>query len=130
MNRWQNISKVKILYVASLVTLGIMMAFMLLTPLSTEVEYSEVSRIEFIRSEDECILEIDILNHEGRDQNYVVNTLFNDKQYSERITIPDGKIHTYICYIYPDQVIDAKFVCSIRKEGETSPIEVVTYYLR
>lgn len=129
MNRWQNISKVKILYVASLVTLGIMMAFMLLRPLSTEVEYSEVSRIEFIRSEDECILEIDILNHEGRDQNYVVNTLFDDKQYSERIMISDGKIHTYICYIYPDQVIDAKFVCSICKEGENSPIEEVAYYL-
>ena len=126
----QNISKVKIFYVASLVTLGIMMAFMLLRPLSTEVEYSEVSRIEFIRSEDECILEIDILNHEGRDQNYVVNTLFDDKQYSERIMISDGKIHTYICYIYPDQMIDAKFICSICKESETSPIEVVTYYLR
>ena len=130
MNMRQNIPKLKIFYVASLVTLGIMTAFMFLTPLSTGAKYSEVARMEFIRGEDECVLELDILNHEGRDQNYVVNTLFGDKQRCERIMIPDGEIYTYTCNIYPDLMIDAKFVCSIYKEDETSPIEVVAYYLR
>jgi len=123
-------SRAKITYIASLVILGVLIAFTVFRPMVTGEEYSEVQRAQLLEAEDQSIVELHIINHEGKDQNYTITVEVDGKQYNESVLIPDGRIFTYIHHIYPDRVSDGDVSFAIYKEGEATPFEEVTYYLK
>lgn len=122
--------RLKIVYILSLVILGVLIAFTVFRPMIGGGEYSEVQKEQLLQTENEWIIQFNIVNHEGRDQNYTITVVVDGKPYSEKILIHDGRIFTYIHHIYPDRVSDGDVSFAIYKEGEATPFEEVTYYLK
>ena len=95
----------------------------------TGEKYSEVSREQLLQTEDEWIIEFNIMNHEGEDKRYTINVLIDSELYSKEILVQDGRKFTYIHHIYPDQLTDRNVSFTVYKEGEDSPFEQITYYI-
>jgi len=122
-------SKLRIVYIASLVILAVLIGFTVLRPLATGGEYSEVSKEQLLQTENEYIIQLDIKNHEGEDKNYTINVLIDGKSYSEDVLIPDGRIFTYIQHVYRGRIIEGNVTFTIYKEGEDTPLEELTYHI-
>ena len=122
-------SKLRIIYILSIVALGVLVVFTVFKPMTSEEKFSEVTRESVIKQEDKWIIEISLINREGKIANYIINWTTGDNTYSERVAIKDGRVFTYIHYVYPDAVIDGEVKLEIYKEGETIPFEETTYYV-
>jgi len=122
--------RLRIVYILSLVILGVLIAFTVFRPMIGGGEYSEVQKEQLLKTESEWIIQLNIINHEGRDQNYTITVVVDGKQYSEKVLIHDGRIFAYIHHIYPDRVSDGDVSFAIYKEGEATPFDEATYYLK
>jgi len=124
-------SRSKIVLIISLAILEVLIVFAFIRPMVTSTDnYSEIQRSQLLEREGEWIIDFDIINHEGRDQNYVITVAFDGKQCRECVMVPDGGIYTYMFHVFPDEVPEGEVCCTICKEGEDTPLEEVTYYLK
>lgn len=110
--------------------LAVLTAFTVFQPMATGSEYSEVQKEQLLQTESEWIIQFDIINHEGRDQNYTINVLVGEKLYTDIILIRDGAKFSYIQHIRRDMITVGDVSFTIYKEGEATPFEQVTYYLK
>ena len=123
-------SQLRIFYICSLVILGVLLVFTVFRPMVSGEKYSEVSRESVIQREDEWIIQCDIVNREGKDMNYIINWSAGGETYSERVLLKDGGTFTYIHHVYPETVEEGKINLAIYKEGEDTPFEQSTHYIR
>lgn len=123
-------SRLRIVYILSLVLLGVLIGFTVFKPMATGEKYSEVAREQLLRAEDEWIIQFDIMNHEDRDISYDIEVSIDNKLYKQPVLIQEGRKFTYIHHICCDMVGDGDIGFTIYKEGEDTPFEEVTYYLR
>jgi len=123
-------SRLRIFYIASMVLLGVLIAFVIFRPMAAGEEYSEVSREHLLHKDSMYVVEFDIVNQEGEPRSYTINVVIDDYQYSEEILIPDGGVYTYMHDVYPDRLTEGNISFAIYKEGESTPFEEITYYLR
>ena len=123
-------SRLRIIYIVSLVMLAVLVVFTVFQPMATGGKYSEVQKEQLLQTESEWIIQFIITNHEGRDQNYTINALVGEKSYTQSILIRDGRRFSYIQHIRPDEITDGEVSFAIYKEGETTPFEQATYYLK
>lgn len=123
-------SKLRIIYILSLVILGVLLVFTVFRPMATAGEYSEVQRAQLLQTETEWIIQLDLVNHEGKEQNYIITVLADGKQYTEDVTILDDRTFTYIHHIHRDTECNGNITFAIYKNGETDPFEQATYYLK
>ncbi len=121
--------KFRIIYIVSLAILGTVIGFIAFQHAVTDGEYSTVLREGVLQTEDQWIIEFDILNHEGIDQNYIISVVVNGDRYSENVPIPAGKMYTFIYHVYRDQVKEGKAHVAIYKEGVATPFEECTFYI-
>jgi hypothetical protein len=124
------VSKLRIILVASLIILGVLIGITVFQPMATGEEYSQVQRAQLLETEDECIIQFDIINGEGEDTSYIINWSTGEETYSERVFIKEGHRFTSIQHFYPETVKDGKVHLTICKEGEATPFEDCTYYIR
>jgi len=110
------VSGLRIAYVVGLVVLGVLVVFTVFRPMMTGGEYTEVQREQLLQTEDEWIIQFNIINHEGKDTN-------------ENVLIRDGSMFVYIHHIPRDMVGDGEVTFTIYKEDEDTPFEQVTYHL-
>jgi len=122
-------SRLRIVYIASLVILGALIVFTVFRPMAVGEEYSEVQQAQLLEREDQWIIQYDIINREGRDTNYTIKVLTNGKLYTQSVLIPDGDMFTYIYHLYPEMLTKKEVGFAIYKEGEATPVEEATYYL-
>lgn len=120
--------KLKTIYITSLVMLGILIAFTVFRPMAIGEGYSEVQRAQLLEKEDQWIIELDIINQEGKDTNYAIEVLVDGKQYNESVLIKDEMAFTYIHHFYPDSLTEGEVSFAVYKEGESAPIEQATYF--
>lgn len=125
-----SVSKLRVLYIASVVLLGILLVFTVFRPMVSDREYSEVLQEELLQAEDGWIFQFVILNHEGRDTNYTINALFGGTPYVQEIIIKDGGRFTYTHRVQRSMISEAKVSFDIYKEGADTPFEQTTYYLK
>jgi len=123
-------SRLRIIYIASLVVLAVLIITTVFRPMATIGEYSGVQRAQLLQTEDEWIIQFDLINHEGKEQNYTITALVDGKQYTEDVTILEGRIFTYIHRISHDTAGNGDVTFAIYKQGETGPFKQVTYYLK
>ena len=123
-------SRLRIIYIASLVVLAVLIFTTLLRPMVTTGEYSEVQRAQLLQTEAEWIIQFDIINHEGEERNYTITVSFDGKQYTEDVSILHGGIFTYIHRIRRDIAGNGDVTFAIYKDGETEPFKQATYYLK
>ena len=122
-------TRLRIVYIVSLAILVTLTALVVSRSMIGDKEYGTVLREEILETEDEWIVELDILNHEGIDQNYIISVVVDNNRHSENVLIPDGKMYTYIHHVYRDKVTEGKARITIYKEGEAVPLEESTYYI-
>ena len=123
-------SKLRIIYIVGLLILGVLVAFTIVRPMVVGEGYSEVQQEGLLQDEDEWIIQFDLINHEGSDQNYLITVLIDGQPYSEGVLLRDRGIFTYIHHIRCDKVKEGCVTIIIHKEGEETPIEKATYFLK
>ena len=64
--------RIRVIYIASLVIFGVLLVFTVFRPMASVEKYSTVSRESVIMGKDECIIQFDIINREGKDINYII----------------------------------------------------------
>ena len=122
-------SRLRLVFIISVVILAVLIGSILLRPLATGAKYSEVQKEQLLQTEDAWIIEFKIMNREGEDKNYTITGLIGDKSYSEDILIPDGRAFTHIHHIYPETISGGSIIFTIYKEGEDTPFEQIIYHI-
>jgi len=125
----ENMTKLRIVYIASLVILGVLVALIVFRPMVSGEQFNTVCRESVIETEDEWIIEYDILNRTGKNTTYVINWSTGDKTYSQRVLVRDGRQITCIQHFHPQTVKEGKVHFTIYEEGEATPFEECTYYI-
>ena len=123
-------SKFRVFYIISLVILVGLLVFTVFRPLAAGGEYTEVQLGGLLQAEDEWVVQFDIINHEGEDKKYTINVLIDGEIDSRNCTIQDRSTSTYIYHMYPEKINDKRVTFTIYKQGEETPFEQMTYYLR
>ena len=109
-------SKLRLVFVISLVILGTLVMFTVFRPMASAQRFSEVCRESIIQREDEWIIQFDIINKEGRDINYIINWYTGGEIYnSKTVSIKAGRTFTNIQHLYPETVKEGKVSLSIWK---------------
>ena len=121
--------KNKFVYIGSLVILAVLLVLAFYQPIATESTYSEVQRAQLLEKGTERIIQFDIINHEQKNMNYSILVTIDGKKYTEDVLIRKGRKFTYIHHIYLGRVTEGDVLLMVYKEGETQPIEAVTYCL-
>ena len=123
-------SRIRILYVISLVILGVLAGLAVFRPLVTGRAYSTVGRESVVQEADQWIIQFDIINMEDKDMNYKLVWSSSGETYTESVLVEKGRVYSHIRHIYLDTLKDGKVNLTIHKEGETTPFEQLTYYLK
>ena len=124
-------SKLRIFYIISVVILGVLVVRVLFWPMTGgEQKYSVVSRESLLQTETGWILQFDILNHEGEERKYTISVSVDGKPSTLTVSIRDEGAFTYIKHVNRDMITDGVFSFSVYKEGEATPFEQGTYYLK
>jgi len=123
-------SKARIIYIASLIVLGVLIVFTVFKPMTVGEGYSEVQREQLLETGDQYIIQFDIINHEGKAQNYTITVVVDGKPYSQEILICDDRKFSYIQHVYHDRITEGIVCFTICKDGEETPFEKATYYLK
>ncbi len=121
-------SKLRIFYFLALTALGVLIVLAIGRPLAAGRDFSEVQRGHLLRAEKEWVIQFDIVNHEGIDIIYIINSSTPVAQNVERFLVPDGGVYTFIHHIPYEREVD-QVNYTIFKEGEQAPFEMTTYYL-
>ena len=122
-------SKLRIVFVVSLVILGVLVALTVFRPMVSGEKYSTVTQESIIKKEGEWIIQFDIINREGEDTNYIIEWSSGERKFTHKVLIGDGKKFTSIYNFYPHTVKEGKAHLTICKEGEVTPFEECTYYI-
>ena len=126
-------SKLRIFLVISMVILGVLVALTVFRPMTSGEKYSTVSRESIIRQEDRWIIQFDLINCEGKEQNYTICVLVNDgKPYKEDVLLRHDRRFRFIRRIPSHELSGekGKVAFAIYKEGEDTPFEQATYHLK
>ncbi len=123
-------SKLRIVFVVSLAILGVLVVFTVFRPMVLGEKFSTVFRESIIKTEDEWIIQCDIINREGEDTSYIIEWSSGGERYTQKVLIRDGKKFTSIYNFYPRTVKDGQAHLAVYKEDEDTPFEEVTYYIR
>jgi len=123
-------SKLRIVFIASLLILAVLLVFTIFRPLTFGQEFETLTRESIIEKEDEWIIQVDIINREGEDTNYIIEWSTGGEIYnSKKMPIKNGRGFTNIHHVYPKTVKDGEIHLTIYKEGEPTPFEQSTYHI-
>jgi len=123
-------SKLRIIYIALLIILGVLLVFTVFRPITSEEKFSALTWESTIQMEDEWIIQFDIINREDKDTEYIINWSTGGETYNSKVVlIKQGRTFTNIHHVYPETVKEGKVRLTIYKEGEATPFEDCTYYI-
>jgi len=122
--------KLRIIFIASLLILGVLLAFTLFRPITVGQKFETLIRESIIQEEDEWIIQINIINKEDKITDYTIEwSTGEETYYSERVSIKNGRTFTNIHHVYPETVREGEINLAIYKAGEPTPFEQSTYYI-
>ena len=123
--------KLRIIFVASLLILGVLLTFTLFRPITVGQKFETLIRESIIQGEDKWIIQINLINKEGEVTDYTIEWSTGGEIYnSKSVTVKNGRIFTNIYHVYPETVREGEIQLTIYKEGEPTPFEQSTYYVR
>ena len=122
--------KPRVVYLASLVILGVLITVTVFRPMATGGAYSMVQRAHFLEREDRWVIELHIYNHEAEDTTYNITVLLDEELSTDSIWLRQGELFKCSYHISRDNVNQGKEVLvAVYKEGEATPIDEAIYYL-
>ena len=124
-------SKLRIFLAASLALMGVLLVFVFVLPLTrSEPRYAQVSSESLLKTPDGWVLQFDIMNQGSQDTTYTINVDVDGKPFQESCVINPGGVFSYINQIRSSEVTDGVVSVRITRDGEGTPFEQGTYYLR
>ncbi|MFC1995670.1 hypothetical protein ACFLVM_02195 [Chloroflexota bacterium] len=126
-----HISRLRIVFIGSIIILGVLLTLTVFGPLSSNEELSAVTGESIIARDNKWIIQFEIINREGSDKQYTIIWSSGEWSYSQKVTVKDGRKYSAIRHFYRDDVNikDGEIHLTVRKEGESTPIEESTYYM-
>ena len=121
--------KLRIFFVISLVLLGVILVFTVFRPIATGGEYSEVQMASLLEKEDQWIIELHIINHEGEDTSYTINVLVDEELCTQDFSLEPEGLFKYVHHIYKGKLRNEEVPVAVYKQGEDTPLEETIYYL-
>ncbi len=122
--------KLKILYILSMVVLGLLVALAVFRPLVSGGQYTEVQKQSLMRREDDWLIEFDVVNHEGKDVTYNIAVVVDGQLSTSTVLVRNEKAFTYIKGVTPAMVTAGNVSITVSKQGDSAPIEATTYHLK
>jgi len=123
-------SKLRIVYIITLIILGVLLVFTVFRPMASVKEFTEMQRENLLETEDGWIVELIVINREGKDTEFSINAFVSGESYTETALVPNEGSFTYIYDIDRRRLIDDKVTFWVYKNGEDSPFEEINYYLK
>ena len=126
------VAKSRVFYAASLLMLGGLSIFTMLHPVAKGGKHSEVLEDKLLKTEEGWVVEFDVTNREGKEQNYTICCSINGEQpYEEGFRLQDGQIFTFIHRIDVRELSseESKAYFAVYKEGNAAPLEEIVYHL-
>ena len=121
-------SKLRLIFVLSLIILAVVfIATIYFIP--SDQSYTESKRVQIIESENEWIIQCDIINNEEGDTKYTIYVTVDGAVYKDSTVVKQGKTYTYIHHIYPQQLVEGKITFALYEESKAKPVEQATYYI-
>jgi hypothetical protein len=123
-------SKLIIIYIASLVIPGVLITLAVFRPLATDEDHSEALQAQLLEREDRWVIDLHISNHEAQDIDYTTNVLVDGELCTESFRLRPGGLGKCSYHISRDNLGQECIVCvAVHKDGEATPFEQVTYHL-
>ncbi len=124
-------SKSRIISLASLVILVMLVAFIVFKATTSGGKFSAPIEESIIKKPNEWIIQLDLTNKEDTDTTYIINWSTAGQTYHNMsVEIKEGQHFTLAHHVYPETVKDGEVRLTIYKEGEATPVESTTYYIR
>ena len=121
---------VRVVYIVSLVVLGILTCFLFIHPFTKGNKYDTVQKEQLLKTKDGWIIQFDLINSTEKDIRYSIKIGGNNVQpYEESVIVRSRGVFTYIHHIQKSTFADKKLNISIFREGAKKPFETATYYL-
>ena len=121
--------RLRLVFVISVVILGVMAVPAVFRPLATGKEYSAVARESVLQDTDQWVIQFDIINLKGKDMNYNVVWSSGGQAYTEQVMVGQGRTYSHILHVYQATIKKGEVGMTIYEEGETTPFDQVTYHL-
>ena len=122
-------SRLRLVFVISLVIMGLLAGFAVFRPFGTVRQYSSIARESVLQADDQWIIQFDIINQETKDMNYNLVWSNDGETATESVLVGKGRVYSHIRHIYLNTLKGTTVNLTVYKEGETSPFERVTYHL-
>ncbi|MCL6477735.1 MAG: hypothetical protein K6T65_04900 [Peptococcaceae bacterium] len=125
------IPPVRLVYILSLVVLGVLLILSFLQPMATGKEYSTVQKEQLVKTEDGWFIQFEIFNNREEGFVYTVREVVdNGEAVEDSVLIPGGGRYFFNDHIFAEDAAGGKVTFTIYRQGETTPAEQMTYYLK
>ena len=123
-------SKLRIIYILSLALLAVLLLVTVFRPVENIAEYRQVQGGYILEREDEWVIELHLCSYEAQDTSYTIDVLVDGELITDTITIQPDRVFKYIVHIDKEGLDVGEIPLTVYKEGEDTPFEQATYYLK
>ncbi len=123
-------SKLRIFFVLSLALLVVLLVVTVFRPMGSVAEYRQVQGGYILEKEDEWVIELHLRNYEAQDTSYTIDILVDGELITDTITIQPDRVFKYIVHIDKERLDAGEVYLTVYKEGEDTPFEQATFYLK
>lgn len=123
--------KLKLLFIASLVLLGLLTAAAAFHPFTSVVKYSTVQRSQLLKMGDDWVIQMSLINKEDADASYTIHVKVDGTDYPEQpVLLPSERTYSYIHHIARKDVREGIVNIRVFRNGIETPVYEMNYFLR
>lgn len=122
---------IRVIYLLSLVALGVLFVMAFFMPLATGKEYSTVQKEQVIKKREGWVIQFELVNVQEENSAYEIHEMLGTgASYRGSVIIPGGGAYVFTHHIFSEDVVDGKVNYLIYRNNIPDPVEKLTYYLK
>ena len=122
--------RLKLIYIASLILLGLVAALTIFKPLATGTHYTELQRESLLKNDREWVLQFDLINRDDSATTYLIKVDRDGRVYNDQVTLAAQREYTYIQHLPRREGADRNLDVAIYSQGRGQPVETLHYNLQ
>jgi hypothetical protein len=115
--------KLKIIYIASLILLGLMVLSTVFKPLAKGAHYNDVQRESLIKNEQELVLQFSLINSDAGAVTYQIDVDKDGQLYRDEEAVAGQGEYTYIQHFQRQKGKDRNLDVAVYSKGNIQPDE-------
>ena len=122
---------IRVIYLLSLVALGVLFVMTFFMPLATGKEYSTVQKEQVIKKREGWVIQFELVNVQEENSAYEIHEMLGTgTSFRGSVIIPGGGAYVFTHHIFSEDVVDGKVNYLIYRNNIPDPVEKLTYYLK